>query len=42
MVEKGTVKRQGGGSAGNSENKGHQSKRARKTSEYGRQLEEKQ
>lgn len=42
MVEKTTGKRQSGGSAGASENKGHQAKRARKTSEYGRQLEEKQ
>ena len=43
MAEKTTMKRQsGGGSAGSSENKGHQAKRARKTSEYGRQLEEKQ
>ena len=42
MVEKGTAKRQGSGSTSTSDNKGHQAKRARKTSEYGRQLEEKQ
>ena len=43
MVEKGTMKRQRpSSSAGTSENKGHQAKRARKTSEYGQQLEEKQ